>query len=102
MSTLDPTVQVAIVTGVFGLAGIALEFMRRHGKQLGEVRAQVQNSHSTNLRDDVDGVLDRLDQVLEGQRQHSSEISGLRRDLAQERKERMAVANRLDEHIAHN
>ena len=107
---LEPTVQVAIITGLSGLLAALIEALRRQGKALGEVRdhaentrTQVENSHPTNLRDDVDQVLDRLDRVLDGQarhddalRQHGAEIGGLRRDLSHERAERLAVADRLD------
>ncbi|VXB24447.1 conserved hypothetical protein [Arthrobacter sp. 9V] len=38
--------------------------------QLETLRAQVQNSHSTNLRDDVDKALERLDVVTEVLAEH--------------------------------
>lgn len=106
---LDPTVQVAAVTGAFGLLTLLLEGLRRQNKKLGKVaehseaaRHQVQNSHTTNLRDDVDRVLDRLDEVLAGQTRHDKAIDGLRRDLGHEREERLAVSERLDHHIERN
>ena len=107
---LEPTVQVALVTGVSGLIAAVGETLRRQNKALGEVRehaettrTHIENSHPTNLRDDVDQVLTRLDQVLDGQtrhdealRQHGQDINGLRQDLSHERAERLAVAERLD------
>lgn len=114
---MDPTVQVAIVTtaGGIGVAvvGALAEFVRRQGKAINEVREhsqearkQVQNSHSTNLRDDVDRVLAGIEKLVAGQanhaealRQHGREIGGLRRDIAHERVERLEVARRLDGHL---
>lgn len=100
---LDPTVQTAIVGGVFGLLALLLD--RRRGRDIKAVaehasaaREQVQNSHSTNLRDDLDKVLDGIETLKQGQTQHSSEIGGLRADLRQERIERLDVARRLDDH----
>ncbi|MFD6636776.1 hypothetical protein ACFWDN_13275 [Micromonospora chalcea] len=104
---LEPTVQVALVTGAFGLL---LEVLRRQNNKLNEVKAdtqaarsQVQNSHATNLRDDLDKVINGLDRVIDGQerhdealRQQGQEIGGLRRDLAHERVERLSVAERVD------
>jgi hypothetical protein len=116
--TIDPSVQSALVTGIFGLmvacVGILAEAMRRHHRTLGEVREntaaarhQVQNSHETNLRDDVDRVLSGLERVLEGQGRHDlmlmshgEQIGQLASDLAMERRERMAVSDRLTSAIA--
>ena len=89
--------------------------LRRHGKALDEVRDhatatrhEVQNSHPTNLRDDVDRVLTGLDRVLDGQanqdralRQHGAEIAGLRAEVLLERDERLTVEKRLD-HLLHD
>lgn len=114
MTGLDPAVQVAAITGAFGLlaalVGVLAEALRRQGKAIDEVRDhahtvvnEVSNDHRTNLRDDVDRVLDGLRRVLDGQarhdtalRQHGAEIGGLRRELGQERVERLAVAERVD------
>ncbi|MCY0933621.1 DUF2746 domain-containing protein [Streptomyces sp. H34-S4] len=115
---LDPVVQVSLVTagstvGV-ALLGIAAEFMRRQAKAISavaehaqEARDQVANTHDTNLRDDLDSVMHRIDRVLAGQALHGEalsrqgeEIAGLRQDVAHERRERLAVAERLDDHMA--
>ncbi|MEU5403706.1 DUF2746 domain-containing protein [Streptomyces sp. NPDC005963] len=88
--------------------------MRRQMAALGEVREnaqeardQVSNTHTTNLRDDLDAVAERLDRVLDGQARHteslreqSREISELRGDISHERAERLAVSERLDHHIS--
>ncbi|WP_329793893.1 hypothetical protein V1227_18980 [Lentzea sp. DG1S-22] len=108
----DPVI-VALITSGLGFLGVVAGLLRKTDKKLTAVktdtaaaRAQVQNSHSTNLRDDVDKVIARLDAVLAGQarhdealREHGQEISGLARDLSHERAERLAVSERLDRHI---
>ncbi|MBK7822810.1 MAG: hypothetical protein IPJ61_17540 [Tessaracoccus sp.] len=54
-------------------------------------REQLENSHPTNLRDDLDrveGKLDALgdgvDRVEQGQRRHDAEIAGIRATLSQQ------------------
>jgi hypothetical protein len=109
-NAMEPTVQVALVstggTILVTLIGVCVEFMRRQHKALTEVRDntqeardQVANSHSTNLRDDMDRLHDDVREVLDVLRQHGSEIGGLRADLRQERVERLAVSERLDNHL---
>lgn len=110
MPVIDPSVQVALVTGAFGLMialiSICGELIRRQNKALGEVRQdsaaareQVQNSHTTNLRDDLDLLHDDVKSVLEMVRAHGYELGHLRRDVQQEQRERLAVAERLDSHM---
>lgn len=89
MSGLDPTVQVAVISGAFALL-IALismcgELVRRSHKTLHAVREQVQNSHSTNLRDDIDRIGSLVERVLEGQ--------------ALDRRALLQLEERLDHHI---
>ncbi|MEU8327301.1 DUF2746 domain-containing protein [Micromonospora sp. NPDC048839] len=108
--SMEPPVQAAIVTACgtvsVALIGVVVELLRRQHKRLGEVKAhaaaardQVQNSHTTNLRDDIDRVLAGLDQVIETQRQHGKDIGGLREELRTERIERIDVERRLDNHL---
>ena len=103
---LDPTVQAAIVTGIFGflvtVAGLVGKMLVRQRAELAEVREhaaaaryQVQNSHTTNLRDDLDKVIEGVQQLLDGQKDHQLSISDLRVDLAWERRERMDLAHRV-------
>lgn len=108
----DP-VLIALITSGLGFLGGVVGLLKRQDRKLSEVkentaeaRKQVQNSHSTNLRDDLDKVIAGLDRVLAGQarhdealREHGQEISGLARDLSHERAERLAVSERLDRHI---
>ncbi|GGU77262.1 hypothetical protein GCM10010211_48980 [Streptomyces albospinus] len=117
---IEPSVQVALVsaggTVTVALVGVLVELVRRQGQALSEVREhteearhQVANTHSTNLRDDVDRVLDGMEQLLAGQLRHDEalgrhgdEINALRREMAHERVERLAVAERLDNHLSAN
>ncbi|WJN63122.1 tail needle protein [Streptomyces phage phiScoe44] len=107
---MEPTVQVALVTTggtiLVTLIGVVVEFLRRNHKALAEVkenaqvaRDQVANSHTTNLRDDMDRLHDDVREVLDVLRTHGAEIGGLRADLRQERIERLAVSERLDHHL---
>ncbi|MFH8414347.1 DUF2746 domain-containing protein [Streptomyces collinus] len=108
---LEPTVQVALITagstvGV-ALIGVLVELVRRQGNALSEVAENVQvardhvaNTHDTNLRDDIDSLMHRIDRVIDAQGVHGRELAALREDMAHERRERLAVAERLDDHIA--
>jgi predicted nuclease with TOPRIM domain len=99
---MDPTIIAAIIATAPGAATLVLT--RRQRRHAAATLAQVQNSHKTNLRDDVDRVLDKLDEVaaktdtlIQGQTRHDAEISGLRADMRVERQERLALAERLKE-----
>lgn len=101
----DGVIISLITTGGAVLIAL-LEFMRRQHKAIGEVREtasitreQVQNSHTTNLRDDIDRVLTGIDMLHENSRQHGYELGHLRRDLQQERIERQALSERVDAHL---
>lgn len=107
---LDPTVQVALVTAggtvVVTVLGIFAELFRRQHVALNKVgedvqvaREHVANTHDTNLRDDIDRLMDGLDQVIKNQERHGRELGLLREDIAHERRERLAVASRLDDHV---
>ncbi|MFI9228972.1 DUF2746 domain-containing protein [Streptomyces rimosus] len=116
--TIEPSVQVALVSAggtiTVALVGVLVELVRRQGRAISEVREhteearhQVANTHETNLRDDVDRVLDGMERLLDGQARHDEalsrhgeEIGAVRRDIAHERAERLAVAERLDNHLA--
>lgn len=102
MSVLtDPDVMKGLLTAV--AAGLMLlgEALRRHVKRMREsteaVRYQVQNSHETNLREDLDLVIGGLDEIRELARAHGADLRQLRDDLNQERKERYAIELRVDD-----
>ncbi|MEU2854129.1 hypothetical protein [Streptomyces syringium] len=48
----------------------------------------------------MDLVLRDLGRVLAGQEHHTNDLAELRREVAHERVERLAVAERLDDHIS--
>ena len=110
---LDPSVQVSLVTagstvGV-ALIGVLVELARRQHNALSAVAEDVQvardhvaNTHTTNLRDDIDSLMHRIDRVIDAQEVHGRELAALREDIAHERRERLAVAERLDDHMAAN
>ncbi|MGW1040050.1 DUF2746 domain-containing protein [Streptomyces sp. NPDC002547] len=101
---MEPGVQVALVTtgGTIAvtLLGFAADFLRRHHRVMTEVRDQVANTHSTNLRDDLDAVGFAIDRVIALQELTARDLAGLRDDLTLERRERLAVTERLNEHVA--
>lgn len=75
-------------------------------KDLRAVLHQVKNSHETNLRDDVEGVGDRLDDVLDRLEEFGrdlrgmrSDIGGLRGELREERKDRLAFEHQVTEKL---
>lgn len=70
--------------------------LNRMGAHVRQAREQVRNSHGTNLRDDLDKVIDGVGRLLLGQDRQSSEIAGLRKDLRVEREERLALTARVD------
>lgn len=50
---LSEAIVIAILTGVFA---VIIELIRRMKKSVDSVNDQVKNTHSTNLRDDLDKV----------------------------------------------
>ena len=107
---MDPVVQVSLVSAggavVVAAIGVFAEILRRQTATLSEVRDQVSNTHDTNLRDDLDAVMFRIDRVIDNQdrhgealERHSRDLTSLREEIAHERRERLSVEERLDDHI---
>jgi hypothetical protein len=69
-------------------------------KTANEVREQVSNGHQTNLRDDIDRILEGQAQLLAGQAEHTAQIGNLQDDLNWERRERMDLARIVHGHHA--
>lgn len=107
---IEPTVQVSMIAAfasvIVALLGLLAEGMRRNHNALRAVkkdtrgtREQVENSHSTNLRDDID----LLAQLLEKQDTKSDAVleavTYLRRDVQQEREERLEADKANRDHI---
>ncbi|AZV00825.1 minor tail protein [Mycobacterium phage Malec] len=82
-------IALAIISA-FSLAGVVapvlLSSHRKQTKELGVIKEHVANSHTTNLRDDID-ELNRM--VREGFTETRKDIGGLREELRTERIERI-------------
>lgn len=96
-----------IIAAIIGYLGVTHVGLRRDARatrsDASATRRQVENSHNTNLRDDLDAVKTSLELVLTGQttstqliRSHGYELGHLRRDIQQERTERTAINERVD------
>lgn len=99
IGAMSPEVLTAFITSGFGLVGVLggviIPLLFRQKKAMKEVRHQVQNSHTTNLRDDLDRAVHGIERVLTVLDQHGQQITDLRTDLAWERRERMDLAQRV-------
>lgn len=99
LQAIPPEVLVAFITSGFGLVGVlagyVLPNLHKQKKVVNEVREQVSNSHSTNLRDDLDRAIHGIERVLTVLDTHGQSIADLRTDLAWERRERMDLAQRV-------
>lgn len=84
---MDPTIVVAIVAAAAGIVTTVLQLTQR--RRVDEVHEQVKNTHSTNLREDIDRMATLLKHVR-------GELTGLRRELRQERQERIGLEMRVD------
>lgn len=94
---MSDAVLAAIVSGSCAVTASAVAVVLgaiRPRKALAAVHEQVANTHSTNLREDVDQVLDELRllrvgqvQVIETQHIHGEAIANLRTDTAWNRRE---------------
>ncbi|AOZ61271.1 minor tail protein [Mycobacterium phage DarthPhader] len=97
----DTPWEVALLAfiALCGLGGTVLPVwlnQRKHGRQLGEIKNQVSNDHSTNLRDDIDELVAAVRQAISDVkdvktdvRDVKGDISGLREELRTERVERI-------------
>jgi hypothetical protein len=93
---LEPGAQTALITTVgavfVALIGVGVELLRRQAGALADVRNQVSNEHSTNLREDVDRLHGDVLEVL-------TTVRELGEDLRQERRDRQSLSDRLDHHV---
>lgn len=98
---IDPNTIIAAASAVLvAVTGLMAEGMRRHAKSqkasMHVVKEQVQNSHSTNLRDDLDKVAELVQSVLDNQGRTHSDLTQIRTDLGTERTERLYLAGRIE------
>lgn len=81
---VDPTIVVAVIGAVAAIITTYLQFRQR--RRVEEVHEQVKNTHTTNLREDIDEGFSHL----------RREIAGLRRDLRAERQARIKLQEQVD------
>lgn len=89
---MDVIDHVAVILGAILLAAVPSWFSMRNHKGITEVKNQVKNAHSTNLRDD-------LDRAINGVEALSTDVRGLRQDLVMEEERRRTQIAELREEI---
>lgn len=87
------TVLVALIAILADWARKRLDVIEHHAEAS---REQVQNSHTTNLREDIDRIHDDVRAVLGMSERNTEAIASLASDLRQERIERLVVAQKVD------
>lgn len=103
MTHLDPTSMAALITGGSTVMTATIGYfgtkVHKGLKTANEVKEQVSNGHDTNLRDDIDRLLEgqskvitQQEKLLAGQAEHTAQIADLRIDVDWERRERMDLA----------
>lgn len=85
---IDPNIVVAAITTAGAIATAFI--VRAQKRRIDEVHEQVKNTHTSNLRDDVDKLIEFNQLALR-------EIAALRTDLQLERQERIALDARFQE-----
>lgn len=96
------SIVIALIASATTLAAAAVPYWlsrRRSQRERAEYREvlqgvheQVANSHKTNLRDDLDGVTERLDRI-------SGDIGSIKDDGAETKRRLKSVERRLNNHI---
>jgi len=91
--------HLLVVFGAIVLAAVPSFFAARNHKSIQEVKAQgdrtlqqVQNAHTTNLRDDVDRAINAVEQL-------GRDFRGMREDLAAEENRRRTEVAELERRI---
>jgi hypothetical protein len=77
----DNWMDVFTILAAVLLAAIPSWFAARNHRSLSEVKNQVKNAHSTNLRDDIDRAISGVEAL-------SVDVRGLRQDLVMEEERR--------------
>ena len=117
LNSIDAQIIVAFITATGAGMVAFMEKFRRDSKSQKEqiaalredtaaTRYHVQNDHKTNLREDVDRVMEGVNRLIEGQGRHdamlatqSVAIQSIRDDLRVERIERINLERRVDDII---
>ena len=74
------TAAGAIVVALVGVLSVWVQ-NRKHSSAIEVVRSQVQNSHGTNLRDDLDVIRSLIEAQGEKQDSLASDVRGVRKDI---------------------
>lgn len=77
---------------LISIAAVPSYFAARNHKSLTEVKAQVKNAHTTNLRDDVDRAISAIEAL-------AHDVRGLRTDLMTEEERRRRDVADLEQRI---
>lgn len=91
---MDVFDHIAVVVGAIVLAAVPSYFAARNHKSLVAVRDQVENKHTSNLRDDVDRVIHAVEAL-------SNDVRGLRSDLAAEEERRRSAIKDVYHELDH-
>lgn len=110
-AVLASPLLVAVVAALGGVVVAYLEHGRRQSKKTrADVKAakyQVENDHSTNLREDLDEIAEtarmtaaHVESLTREVRSLGKSVGGLRDDLRLEREERLVIEKRVDAFIS--
>jgi uncharacterized protein (UPF0264 family) len=91
-SWLDILDHVWVGLVLLGVAAIPSMFAARNHKGIQEVKAQVKNAHSTNLRDDIDRAISAVEAL-------GHDVRGIRTDLASEEDRRRQQIRELRDDV---
>lgn len=95
-SLLTSPVMEALVAGVLSVIGTAVGIvLNRQHKTMKEVKEQVANNHGSNLRHDVDRVINGVDNLTLMLHNNSTALNNMRIDMGWERRERIDLAGRV-------
>ena len=88
----DGWMDVFTILAASAMVAVPSWFAARNHKGIEAVKAQVQNAHSTNLRDDVDRAINAVEQL-------AHDFRGLRQDLAAEEDRRRNQVADLEQRL---
>jgi hypothetical protein len=89
---MDVIDHIAVIIGALLLAAIPSWLAARNHRSLSEVKNQVKNAHTTNLRDDLDRAIAAVEML-------GNDFRGMRHDLAAEEERRRKQISELREEI---
>ena len=87
----DVADHLLLIFGAVLVAAVPSYFAHRNGKGIKLVQAQVQNAHTTNLRDDIDRAINAVSDL-------ATDLRGLRQDVTVEEDHRRAQIAELREY----